>query len=117
MKRILSAVALTFALSVVFAAQPALAQACDPKKDPTCCDPKTQKCDTTAACSPGYYRNHQDTWCNVLCPTGIIIADCQPLLDALFSTGTGSGTKKNAASNYINETCFVTAEASPCTDD
>lgn len=116
MNRILSAVALTFTLSVIFLAAPAFAQ-CDPKKDPTCCDPKTQKCDTTAACSPGYYRNHIETWCNVQCPSGVVITDCQPLIDALFSTGTGSGIKKNLAASYINTTCFVTAEASPCTDD
>lgn len=62
MMRTLSAVVLTVALSVVFAA-PAFAQTCDPK-DPKCappCDPKTQKCG--ADCSPGFYKNHVSAWC------------------------------------------------------
>jgi hypothetical protein len=99
-------------LALAFSAGPAAAGA-------TKCDPKKEKCG--ADCSPGYYRNHVDTWCGIVCPSdGVTVigpSTCEFLLGELFSTGRGSGVRKNAAADFINEVCFVTAAASPCTDD
>jgi hypothetical protein len=112
-------------LTLVVSVDTAVAQGkeiCDNKKDDDGDklidgdDPDCQK-KTAADCSPGYFKNHQDTWCDVVCPTGIIISDCSALNAALFSTGAGAGVLKNAAADFINDTCFETAEASPCTDD
>ena len=90
-------------------------------KDSDCTnDPACQK-DTPAACSPGYYKNHVETWCNIACPTGVTIppSTCAILLgtEGLNATGPANGVKKNLAASFINSWCFGTAEESPCEED
>jgi len=114
-KKSLFAVALSAGLSV--GAGSALAQTCSPL-DLECTEPPPPPPPTvTAACSPGYFKNHVERWCNVTCPSGVTINQCTDLLTALHSTGAGAGKLKNAAASYINATCYVTREASPCEDD
>lgn len=82
------------------------------------CDPKKEKCDRPAACSPGYWKNHQDTWCGITCPSGITISDCTALNNAFYSTGAGNGRLKQAAGAYINNECYEgSAELTPCEED
>jgi len=116
-RKSLFAVALSAGLSA--AAGSALAQTCSPL-DLECTEPPpppTPPPTVTAACSPGYFKNHVARWCNVTCPSGVVINQCTDLLTALHATGAGAGILKNAAASYINATCYVTREASPCEDD
>lgn len=77
------------------------------------CDPKTEQCNGgDADCSPGYYKNHQDTWVGIAC-TGTA---CDDLLRMLNARGSGSGTLKNIAAAFLND-FFGDAASSPCTDD
>jgi hypothetical protein len=90
-------------------------------KDSECVTSEFCKTERPAACSPGYFKNHISAWCNVECPTGVIIAptSCELLLgdEGLNATGPQNGVKKNIAASFINTTCFVTAEESPCDED
>jgi hypothetical protein len=108
--------AAALATGLAIAAGSASAQTCDPETNPECPPPPPPP-QVTAACSPGYFKNHVNRWCNVSCPSGKIISPCTDLLTALYSTGPGAGLLKNAAASYINATCYVTREASPCEDD
>jgi len=114
----LFAAALSAGLAV---AAPARAQTCDPTVDLECPPAPPPSTEVTAACSPGYFKNHVDTWCNVPCPWSgtVVIASgqCTELLEKLHATGRGAGILKNAAASYINAACFVTRELSPCEDD
>ena len=104
---------LGFCLTVV--AGSAYAQVCDPK-DPKCVPPPK----TTADCSPGFYKNHPETWCNVTCPTTGSVeftgAECDVLIEQLGARGPGSAGIRSFAKQQI-DACFGTASASPCTDD
>lgn len=75
---------------------------------PMCVEPPP----VTADCSPGYYKNHPETWCDG-CFGG---EGCDFLLGQLAAGGPGSAAVREAAKALI-DACFVTAEASPCTDD
>jgi hypothetical protein len=103
MHRAVLAAALSLSLIAV-AGAPAVAQKPPPppKKD--------------ADCSPGYYKNHPETWA-FLCPDGIPgLFTCEQLLAMLNATGAGAGTLKNIAAAALNSV-FGSAEDSPCTDD
>jgi hypothetical protein len=112
MKRI--AAKLLFASAVAVSGASSLAQTCEGVE---CESPPPPPAPVTAACSPGYFKNHVSRWCNVTCPSGFMINQCTDLLSALYSTGSGAGILKNAAATYINSMCYVTREASPCEED
>ncbi|HKY89421.1 MAG TPA: hypothetical protein VJM11_00215 [Nevskiaceae bacterium] len=81
------------------------------------CDPKKEKCDAPAACSPGYFKNHLNKWCNTACPTGTVITECDGFVTMLNWTGPKPGQVKNEAASILNEVCYGTAEASPCEEE
>jgi hypothetical protein len=135
-KRLFMGVGLLFALGFALALPvgPAMAgiEVCDDGidndqdgatdcKDSECTNSPACEKERSAACSPGYYKNHISAWCNIECPTGVIISptSCQLLLgtEGLNATGPANGVKKNIAASFINTTCFVTAEESPCEED
>ncbi len=117
MNRAVLAAVLCLAFVAVLIAVPvpaAYAQTCDPK------DPKCPPKKNTADCSPGYYKNHPEAWCDVTCPTTNTVqftgTACTLLLEALGAKGPGSEFIRGFAKDTI-DACFGTAEASPCTDD
>lgn len=68
----------------------------------------------TADCSPGFYKNHPETWCGAdLCFSG---EKCDELLQALASRGADSAGTREGAKGEL-DACFGTAQASPCVDD
>ena len=69
-----------------------------------------------AACSPGYLKKNPETWCDTECPTGLVITECDGFLAMLSWKGSKAGDVKKQAAAILNETCFGTAEASPCDD-
>ena len=75
--------------------------------------------DVTADCSPGFYKNHTDTWDDGICCTGDALTSgtaCNVIFNQLNAQGPGSGAIRGTATDFLNA-CFVTAAASPCTDD
>jgi len=69
----------------------------------------------TAECSPGFYKNHPETWVGICCndtdnPT------CSALQSDLEAKGPGSGAVREAAAEYL-DACFGSSERTPCTDD
>ena len=66
----------------------------------------------TADCSPGFYKNHPETWCDQ-CFGG---EGCDLLVSQLSTRGAESAATREAAKAAI-DACFGTAEASPCVDD
>ena len=107
MYRLLLAIALSLTLVMALVAVPAFAQKGPPPKK-------------TADCSPGYYKNHPNTWDDGICCEGDALTpgtDCNEIYTALTAQGASSGAIRAAASGFLNGSCFVTAEASPCTDD
>jgi hypothetical protein len=86
-----------------------------------------------ADCSPGYYKNHLEEWCSTFrgegtpekgdsfpgsdlsrnCASG---SQCATLLMQLKTKGPGSSFIRSAAKDFL-DSCFETAEASPCEDD
>ena len=101
-------------LTLVAVAAPAHAQICDPK-DPKCPPPPKN----TADCSPGYFKNHTATWDDGICCTGDAQTSgtqCNLIFQDLNAQGPGSGATRGNAADFLNA-CFVTADASPCTDD
>lgn len=66
----------------------------------------------TADCSPGFYKNHPETWCDQ-CFGG---EGCDVLVGQLSTRGPESAAVREAAKGAI-DACFGTAEASPCVDD
>jgi hypothetical protein len=66
----------------------------------------------TADCSPGFYKNHPETWCDA-CFAGV---GCAQIVEELSSKGAGSAAIRDAAKASI-DACFGTAAASPCVDD
>ena len=111
-KRSLLAALLGFGLTV---AASAYAQTCGGKGEPPCPPPKAP-----ADCSPGFYKNHPEAWCDVVCPTtGTVLftgGACDLLVTFLSVKGPGSEAIRDAAKAQI-DACFGTAAASPCTDD
>ena len=92
------------------------------QKPPPPCDPKTQKCDGGADCSPGFYKNHPDTWDNGICCAGntgdaVSGEQCDILLEMLKAHGFAGAAQQRAAAKGVLDACFGTAAASPCTDD
>ena len=77
------------------------------------CPPPVKK---DAACSPGYYKNHVDTWCGVSVGACGVISNCEEILADLNATGAHNGELKQAAGDFLNG-CFGTNEASPCEED
>jgi hypothetical protein len=67
---------------------------------------------TTADCSPGFYKNHPETWCDA-CFGG---EGCALIVEQLGARGSGSAAVREAAKAAI-DACFGTAAASPCVDD
>lgn len=65
-----------------------------------------------ADCSPGYYKNHPETWC-VQCGFASV---CGQMVSDLSARGPGSAEIRDAAKALI-DACFVTADRSPCSDD
>jgi len=55
MYRRLLPLALSFALTLVTAS--VYAGTCDPKKDPKCPPPSTEE-----GCTPGFWKNHTESW-------------------------------------------------------
>lgn len=101
-------IALAVVLSLTFVAAVAFAQKPPPppKKD-------------TADCSPGYYKNHPNTWDDGICSEGdALTSGTQSNLIYLFLCAECGATKeqRDAAKDFL-DACFVTAEASPCQDD
>jgi hypothetical protein len=70
-------------------------------------------CSANADCSPGYYKNHPETWCGT-CSIGS--ATCAEVLGDLSTRGPGSDAVRAAAKGML-DACFGTAESSPCVDD
>jgi hypothetical protein len=86
-----------------------------------------------ADCSPGFYKNHLEEWCSTFtgastpepndsypgsalsrdCASG---ADCATLLMHLKAKGAGSDFIRGEAKAFL-DSCFGSAEASPCEDD
>ena len=66
----------------------------------------------TADCSPGFYKNHPETWCDA-CFGG---EGCALIVEQLGARGAGSAAIRDAAKAEI-DACFGTAAASPCLDD
>ncbi len=113
-------------VGLMFIAGSAFAQACGGVEEPPCEPP-------TADCSPGYYKNHPEEWCfgyigtgpgnsdpdypgsalSEACATG---AGCTVLLQQLnnHTPVVGAGIRRGA--KLFLDTCFGTAEASPCDD-
>lgn len=124
-----SLMAVILGLGCTVFAGSAFAQKCGGKGEPACeCDPKKQVCeeppkeDDPAACSPGYYKNHVESWCSagLTCPETLGSdpgVSCAPLIEAMNSTGRNSGTLKTNAAAFINSFCYGTADASPCSED
>ena len=112
---------LAAALSLMFVAvavPAAYAQTCPDPKNPKCPPPPPTK--ATADCSPGFYKNHPETWCDVTCPTTgtVVFTDgtCDLLVTLLSAKGSGSSTLREFAKDGI-DACFGTAALSPCEDD
>jgi hypothetical protein len=68
-----------------------------------------------AECSPGYWKNHPETWQGICC-TEATDPTCSALLSNLRAQGPGSGAIREAAAEFLDE-CFGSGEATPCTDD
>jgi len=92
-------------------------------KDPNCS--KSVKCEVTADCSPGFYKNHllnadpRKRLCPIECPAVDItigVEECAGLVLDL-SAELGSDAATRAAAKAILDACYGTAEASPCEDD
>ena len=101
-------------LALAFSAGPAAAQVCDPKVQ-KCPPPK----DGTADCSPGYYKNHPNTWDDGICCAGDALTsgtECNTIFVGLNAHGPGSGAIRGFFADLLNA-CFGTAADSPCTDD
>lgn len=77
-----------------------------PVDAPVCAPPPT------ADCSPGFYKNHPETWCGA-CFGG---NGCDALLTDLAARGADSSALRDGAKAQI-DACFGTAAASPCVDD
>jgi len=67
---------------------------------------------TTADCSPGFYKNHPETWCDA-CFGGV---GCDAIVNQLSARGPEGAMIRDAAKAEI-DACFGTAVASPCVDD
>ena len=80
--------------------------------DVPACFPPPPPPPTTADCSPGYYKNHPETWCS-FCFAG---QGCDQIVTDLSTGGAGSAAVRDAAKAQI-DACFGTAQASPCKDD
>lgn len=123
-------------LAVFMSAETASAQTCKPT--PEICDNKIDDdCDglvdgldpdckvpppppkVTADCSPGFYKNHPNTWDNGICCIGQSTDPTSQCGDLAFRlcAECGASSLQRAAAKEILDTCFVTAEASPCRDD
>src|SRR5512134_2588043 len=74
---------LLFASALAAVGTAALAQTCEGEE---CTPPPPPPAQVTAACRPGYFKNHVSRWCNVTCPSGLVINQCTDLLSALYST-------------------------------
>ena len=90
-------------------------------EDRTVTDQATATCPVSqvvvpAACGPGYFKKHPETWCQTVCPTNNVIEECDDYLAMLSGKGPKSGPAKKEAAEILNEICFGTAEASPCQD-
>jgi len=112
MNRAVLAAVLCLAFIAVTVAVPvpaAYAQACDPKKE-KCPPPKAD-----AECSPGYWKNHPETWVGFCCNTDDD-PTCSALQSALQAQGPGSGVIREGAAEFL-DACFGSAEETPCTDD
>lgn len=87
----------------------------------------------TADCSPGYYKNHPEEWCSGYIGTGGPNDPDYPGSDLSKDCATGDGCTvflqqlddhtpqfgrdiREGAKLFL-DTCFVTANASPCEDD
>lgn len=87
----------------------------------------------TADCSPGYYKNHPEEWClgyigtggpndpdypgsdlSKACTSG---GGCTVLLQQLNNHTPVLGASIREGAKLTLDTCFETAEASPCEDD
>ena len=76
---------------------------------PGCTPPPPAEAD----CSPGYYKNHPETWCT---RCGYDAAACTAEVANLSARGSESAAIRDAAKARV-DACFGTAEASPCLDD
>lgn len=65
-----------------------------------------------ADCSPGYYKNHPETWC-VQCGFASV---CASMVSDLGARGPGGAEIRDAAKALI-DACFGTGDNSPCLDD
>jgi hypothetical protein len=100
-------------------------------------EPCTKDCEpppkVTADCSPGYYKNHPEEWCNgyigdgspsdpdypgselsKACASGL---GCTVLLRQLKNHTPVVGADIREGAKLYLDTCFGTAELSPCEDD
>jgi hypothetical protein len=79
---------------------------------------------TTANCSLGYYKTHPEEWCSTNpnypgsnlsrnCASG---AECGQLITQLSARGPGSEAIRLTAKGVL-DTCFGTAENTPCVDE
>ncbi len=63
--------------------------------DPDCkCEPPKEE-----ACSPGFWKNHQELWVGVCC-TG---SDCDAILDDLTARGPGSDERRQRAADFLED--------------
>jgi hypothetical protein len=65
-------------------------------------------------CSPGFYKNHVDTWWDICCDASI--DECADLEDALNAHGKWMRPIRDGATDILN-TCFAMMGYQPCEDD
>lgn len=70
--------------------------------DPDCAAaPECQKPPTGTGCSPGFFKNHQETWVGTCC-TDATTPSCASLLTALTCKGSDASCGRSAAAAFLN---------------
>ncbi|MGH8509164.1 MAG: hypothetical protein ACREVH_10655 [Gammaproteobacteria bacterium] len=116
MIKLASASLVAVALGLTLAAGPAFAQKGEePPCTKNCEPPKEERAD----CSPGYYKNHVDTWDDGICCAGDAgnpDTACGQIYRQLCAECGATPIQRRAAKQLL-DTCFGTAPESPCQDD
>lgn len=72
-----------------------------------------------ADCSPGYYKNHVDTWDDGICFDGDarVAGTESNVIYRMLCAECGATRPQRVAAKALLDFCFETAERSPCEDD